>query len=372
MYLVVGNGVLTAVLAFLGAYFGGITGLAVAVGLGVSTKNIGGWLLVKRLTGLWTHATLSPGALKNASRYLTKRLSGDLQRFLSTRSPRPLRMQRVFLIGCPRSGTTLLQSLLAAHPRVTSFPETHLFPSLKAKNRLVRLLGLTPRRRDPRWDPIVHEARAIAGHVPSYRISASCYAREFIAALDSIALRRGADVWVEKTPRHLQHVNAISKLLPNAKFIHIIRDGADVAASMYKVTHEQPREWQGKRSIDECIDRWICDVDTSRRYVGVPHHHFVLYELLVNEPERCLSDTCAFLGIEYSESMLNEQHKVASSLIRPEEVWKENAEIAGIRRAGADNFSRVFTDDERAYILERLSGYDEAALRKSFRASIPP
>ena len=36
---------------------------------------------------------------------------------------------RIFIVGCPRSGTTLLQSLLAAHPQIHSFPETHFFPN---------------------------------------------------------------------------------------------------------------------------------------------------------------------------------------------------------------------------------------------------
>ncbi|MEQ8960988.1 MAG: sulfotransferase [Coleofasciculus sp. C2-GNP5-27] len=66
--------------------------------------------------------------------------------------------ERIFLVGCPRSGTTLLQSLLAAHPQIASFPESHFFrhliPEFEPKRRL---LGLSSRRGKPHFQRFMRE-----------------------------------------------------------------------------------------------------------------------------------------------------------------------------------------------------------------------
>jgi len=141
---------------------------------------------------------------------------------------------RYFLVGCERSGTTLLQAILARHSRVFSFPESHFFCRAIPRRVLWRAVGLARWRRARfalRQLLNVLGRHDLEGHVPRRSVLLVNYVRAFCHILDRAALDRGKDMWVEKTPHHLYHVRAIQRLVPEARFIHILRDGRDVAAS---------------------------------------------------------------------------------------------------------------------------------------------
>jgi hypothetical protein len=142
---------------------------------------------------------------------------------------------RLFLVGCPRSGTTLLQSLVAAHPQVASFPESHFFTRIISSRPVLRHLGLASLRARPQFTLLLDllgrpELRTC---LPRLAVSPRQYARAFTTVLDTVAREQHKQAWLEKTPRHLEYIDDISALVSNAKFIHLIRNGADVVASLY-------------------------------------------------------------------------------------------------------------------------------------------
>jgi hypothetical protein len=273
----------------------------------------------------------------------------------------PAVVGRVFLVGCPRSGTTLLQSLVAAHPRFTSFPETHYLP------------GVVPRR---------HEAGAGASHdppaspraartfeallatvdaesvVPPPRSGASVreYVEAMVRVLDQATLKRGRDQWLEKTPRHLHFLGHIERWVPDARVLHIVREGPDVVASLFEVTHRHPKEWKGARSIEACVARWKRDVRATLAHVGKPNHLLVRYEDLVRDSRSALERVCGFLGVAFDDAMLD-PGTTAAALVRPVERWKERAGDAA-QPAERSKFQRLFDADERARILEMLAEPD--------------
>ena len=211
---------------------------------------------------------------------------------------------RTFLVGCPRSGTTLLQSLLFGHPDVISFPETFFFiHALNDQGKLHRLglasvgarrgleslaqLGLIHPCHRHRWAAV--------------RTERSC-ARIFTAALDGAAARADNALWLEKTPSHLHRVAAIESYVPRAKFVHMVRRGTAVVASLYDVTHRHAEAWGGPRDIDDCARRWRHDVRLSLVHAGKPNHAFVAYEDLVADPDAVLMRLCRFLELPHNIS----------------------------------------------------------------------
>jgi hypothetical protein len=267
---------------------------------------------------------------------------------------------RVFVVGCPRSGTTLFQSMLASHADVQSFPETHFFAHAFPRNRLRRSLTLPAWNvRAPLRDLVAELGREdllpLAALAPWDRH----FARPFVRILDRITLEAKRTVWVEKTPLHLHYVAEITKHVPGAKFIHVVRDGVDVVASLYGATNRHPEQWARFSrfgtfrgySLDQCIDRWNGDLAITRRCCVQPEHHVVRYESLVLAPEAALRSACAFLGIEY-DARMRRGEAVYTQVVRPDEAWKQRNALSLESRIGAAR--EVLSAAEIEYVRGRL------------------
>ena len=109
---------------------------------------------------------------------------------------------RIFLVGCPRSGTTMLQTVLAAHPEVQSFPETRLFRSVVSQQPVFKGFGLAPHHAFGRLSEIYAELKLNPGKLRR-RFTVAGYAGDLFARLDETAMAAGKRCWLEKTPDHL-------------------------------------------------------------------------------------------------------------------------------------------------------------------------
>lgn len=270
---------------------------------------------------------------------------------------------RLFLVGSPRSGTTLLQSFLAAHPEVVSFPESHFFSQLIFPQRRWRLtlgaLGLPPRKIYQHLKGFLREIQTenLSNTLPRLSIFSHQIAHSFIKVLDESTQHQGKTVWLEKTPGHLHYIRYIQHFVPDARFIHAVRNGEDVVASQYEVTHLNPEIWGGKRSIDQCVQRWNKDIQISQRFLNHPNHTFVRYEDFVANPQTVLRQLCHFIGIEFHESMLRERSAVARQIVLPHETWKASVDQA-IQSKNRQKFYQLFKPEQRAYIRKNLLAID--------------
>ncbi len=146
----------------------------------------------------------------------------------------------IFIVGCPRSGTTLLQITLDAHPNIAIPPESFLFQrfppvwerygNLNDETNLRLLAGdLLADERIKDWRLIVSvdefcrrlDARTIRGAVS---LLFQLYAEQ-----------KGKSRWGDKTPQHSLYLKEILAVFPDAKFIHFVRDGRDVAESLSRI-----------------------------------------------------------------------------------------------------------------------------------------
>jgi hypothetical protein len=137
----------------------------------------------------------------------------------------------VFLVGCPRSGTTWLQLLLAQHGRIATARETHLF------NGYLRQV-------DWSWNYFRSQQDRVGLHTllseDEYYGLLSLFVR---GAMDKIAQSNpSASVVLEKTPNHVRHAPLILKVLPEAYFIHLVRDPRSVVSSLCAAS----RSWGGR------------------------------------------------------------------------------------------------------------------------------
>ncbi|NES66116.1 MAG: sulfotransferase [Okeania sp. SIO2D1] len=268
----------------------------------------------------------------------------------------------IFLFGCPRSGTTLLQSLLATHPKIASFPETKFFlygvATYEPKRQKV---GLISRRLKPHLKQYFNNEinrPELLKYFPKIPIL-DLYTRSFIKVLNFLTIEQDKSLWLEKTPDHLLHINYIEKMLPEAKMIHLLRNGADVVASLYEVTHKYPQGWYGSWDIDRCLERWKESIEISLQHSQKSNHFLVNYEQLVEETDTVLKQICEFIEIEFDEIMVQDYGKTAQYL-----SLKKGGRIVSqeIQKSNADKFNQIFNESQKQYILDSISEFKKRFL----------
>jgi len=221
----------------------------------------------------------------------------------------------VFIVGAARSGTTLLQYMLRSNPEL-SFPtaESHFiipfhkfrnkFGDLSQQDNLIFLLEEIYKFRKPFFDDDVH----------GLDFNPAALAEEFhkagiqnISGVISAIFRKNAQGegkkrWGDKTPYYVFHMETLLEMFPNAQFIHLIRDGRDCALSMLE------RKWHLQIfNIYHTACTWDRYVTAGKMFGDLfPEHYIELrYEDLLTHPEKSLKILCAFLNIEFSESVIN-------------------------------------------------------------------
>lgn len=247
--------------------------------------------------------------------------------------------------------------MVGAHPSLVTFPETHFWMDTVPFRRILRPFKIYGRKEIQVIERYLEShsyPKEILSDISGPYYSTVNWSSVLCRVLDSITPET-VEGWVEKTPRHLHYIDLIDRSAPDLHFIHIIREGKDVVASLYEVSNKHPEHWYGAKSIDECINRWISDVEKSKRYLDHPRHEFVRYETLAQQPEAALKRMTEFLELPYHPDMIQSHREEAGRIIEDKESWKE-ANVAG--RGKVDKFKRNFSTDEQKYIMERTEPVD--------------
>lgn len=200
----------------------------------------------------------------------------------------PLHGQLGFVVGAPRSGTTWLQQMLFVHPLITTGGESHLFCG--------GLPDVFANFGNP--DPTSHLSSWVAEEELLTAARGFCDA-VFLAQRNGT--RPDARIVVEKTPNHRLASELQAMLYPDARYVHIIRDGRDSAASQHQLWGGASDEFSSPRRVAE---GWAASVRDIRTHIGtLPRYIELRYEDVVAEPAKCLAAIFDHFELPYDDAL---------------------------------------------------------------------
>jgi len=137
-------------------------------------------------------------------------------------------------------------------------------------------------------------------------------------------------------------------------FIHLVRSGPDVIASLYDVTRRYPNAWDGPWSLDRCTRQWIEDVSVSMRVEDRPDHHLVRYEALTADPVDATQTLFASLNIPADATILSRRTDAVDQIRNSREPWKEGVDKR-IKNANRSKFKNLLSEKEQTFVLEEIT-----------------
>ena len=205
-----------------------------------------------------------------------------------------------FVVGVGRSGTTLLRLMLDSHPELAIPPETHFVPELLERERECTdpgelVAAITAART---WGDFGLTEQALRRAVAEAGArGAAGVLRAFYALCAS---ERGKRRWGDKTPGYVKQMRPIATGLEEARFIHLIRDGRDVALSRLA------RGMGAGKPIADVAELWRRRIENARRQAKRLRGRYLelRYEDLVADPEAELRKVCELVELAYDDSML--------------------------------------------------------------------
>ncbi|MBM9538528.1 sulfotransferase [Desulfobulbus alkaliphilus] len=258
----------------------------------------------------------------------------------------------VFIVGAPRSGTTMLAVLLDRHPRIAIPPETQFFTDFlpdtkKAEQATSHQHKLNAALAHPRLRDLELEFDEV---LPLFQRCQNTYEDLFRTLLEAYARKKGAVRVGEKSPKHIEHVPNLLHTFPRAKVICIVRDGRDVVHSLLKVPWAEPNN---PRRFGLFCAEWNEYARMALHYkMNIPATQFILvrYEDILRTPEASLKALCSFINESYTPEMLTPQQHTeavpswemewkskASQVLDPErvEAWRRHPDERVIWRMNA-------------------------------------
>lgn len=236
-------------------------------------------------------------------------------------SPRP-----VFIVGCARSGTTMMQLMLHAHPRIAVPPETRfLLPAYDRREAFGDLAERANRRRLARFIAKPRRSRPHdLGLEPDeirrrVRSAPPTIGSAVAAVYEAYAERFDKPRWGDKRPAYVRRMRTLLRLFPDAQIIHVVRDGRDCVASLTHMPWWQGGYLRAAVYWNEAMQagRW------ARRTLHDDQYLELRYEDVVADPRPQLERLCAFLGEPFDEAMLA-PHRVSDEAVPERKSWHVN------------------------------------------------
>jgi Sulfotransferase family len=211
-----------------------------------------------------------------------------------------------FLVGSERSGTTLFRLMLDAHPDMAVPPESYFIIDLYRRRKRYE-------RKGQRYNTIA-VANDLAGSrwfrawgMPPKELATAMRREDDVDFAEAIrkvyrgyARMFGKSRYGDKTPAYVQHIRVLADIFPEARFVHLIRDGRDVAMSLTEV------KW-GPTDVLEAALQWRERVLRGRQAgaeLGAHRYLEARYERLVAEPEPVLREVSEFIEVPFDDAMV--------------------------------------------------------------------
>lgn len=246
-----------------------------------------------------------------------------------------------FIVGCPRSGTSLTQHMLSMHSDISIPPETYFFElahrsfgldySFQSDACFERVLNrFIKDRRYCEFDFDMARFEALA------RDAERTWPGLFLALAEAWREQHGVSIFGEKSPQHYKHVERLALWFPKAKFIYLMRDPRATTLSYAKQKRIMRNVYRGMSLWLGAEESWV----RAQGSLGPDRIMKIQYEDLVNSPEKTMRKASQFLGVEYQTNMLEHHLRDTPGFLPVEKEYMENTS------------KPVFTDSVDAWVQE--------------------
>lgn len=282
----------------------------------------------------------------------------------------------LFVLGSPRSGTSLLRLMLTSHPQLVIPPECGfilwLAPEFGAwderscddgaiRGRFLSALGAA--RKFNTWGL---STAAVDDEIRAVR--PKTYA-ELCAAVVRAYRRKqekSASIWGDKNNYYVRHVAELFALYPRGRFLHIVRDVRDVACSYREVMEadfSSPFSPNLPTDIDAIADVWTKDVSrlvSDFEHIPQARKATIRYEDVVADPARVLDGICRWLSVPYCDEMLDFHARNRARGLEPEETmgWKAKT-LLPIDRESVGRYRQRLSRTEADQLARRAAPWLE-------------
>ena len=248
-------------------------------------------------------------------------------------------MEKFFIVGCPRSGTTMVQQALNRHSQIVVPPETKFFFSFFGH----------PRKRQARHVDRINADLDIQLPQPTKQIASLSEGRAYYEDMARQYVDRHVAKEVahfgEKTPEHTGLLPSVRRLYPEAKILVLYRDGRDVASSLTRMPWMSPNLY-----VNFIVWLYYNLIVQEERRAERPNTYFARYEDIVADPEKEFKAILHFLGADYEPAVAAGWGN-REGVPQREMAWKSRA-LQPITNERIGVFRKELTGDQIA-ILER-------------------
>lgn len=259
----------------------------------------------------------------------------------------------LFLLGSQRSGTTMLRLMLNNHANIAIphesafitiyFKKVQSYGDLSQRDNARRLLEDVMQHPLVQRGELVSDPEAVLSHpIATYRDFVEAIFRAYVDSL-------GKPRWGDKTPFYTADIDIIRRIFPDAKIVHLVRDGRDVVLSQKSI------EWMSG-NLPKLVQDWQWKTTIAHKVGAVMGEDFleIRYEDLVRRPEQVLRVICDFLGEAYDPAML-EYSDSAQNVVPQESLkWHRNS-VKPPDPSQLDKWKKGLTKAERI-LFEQLAG----------------
>lgn len=264
-------------------------------------------------------------------------------------APRPIgQYPFLFVVGAPRSGTSWLHQMLAAHPEVAATEREELTVFSRYLAPWASNYALEERNNAAgKW------RQGVPCVVGPAEFEAEMH--RFIALVYGRLLERrpAATIILDKHPNYSNHIALIARLLPNSRFIHLIRDGREVAVSMMSVRQRVGHSPGEVRGAAQEWHRCLTNARHHGEHLGPDRYMEVRYEAMRQDAVPHIRSICAFAGISDDPDLV--ERLVADLHISRKQVSHGDERLNRLRERPGAIWREGLTLRER-YILDRMVG----------------
>jgi hypothetical protein len=257
----------------------------------------------------------------------------------------------IFVVGCPRSGTTLFRTMLSAHQSIAIPPETRYLMGmywrrsqlgdLRQRETRAELASAIVDDPETRFRVLGVDGEQIKAEIidgpptlgTAFGIVFRGYARKF-----------DKPRWGDKRPAYYAFMDELDHLFPDAQFIHLIRDPRACVESLKR------QEWYPDEAAP-CVAAWVHAVRSatrSGRKLGPKRYLEVRYEDLVSDPEKVSRTICDFLDEPFDEQMCRPE--LIADKVNPAHYQQRRQIQEGVNTASVEAWATRLPADEIALV----------------------